>query len=54
MGLSNIAFCYSQIGNGQKATEYYQQSLNDFPDNGIAITALNMLNSVNNKVTIEE
>ena len=46
MGLCNIAFCYSQIGNIQKAKEYYEQTLKEFPDNGIAIAALRMINSI--------
>lgn len=46
MGLSNIAFCYSQVGNGLKAREYYQQVLSLNPNNGMAITGLNMLNSL--------
>lgn len=45
MGLCNIAFCYAQIGEGQKAKEYYQLTLKDYPQNGLAITGLNMLNS---------
>jgi len=46
MGLCNIAFCYSQIGNGQKAKEYYEQTLKDFPKNGLAIAGLKMINSL--------
>lgn len=45
MGLCNIAFCYSQIGNGQKAKEYYEQALKEFPENGLAIAGLKMINS---------
>lgn len=45
MGLCNIAFCYSQTGNGQKAKEYYEQTLKEFPENGIAIAGLKMINS---------
>lgn len=46
MGLCNIAFCYSQTNNGQKAKEYYEQILREFPENGLAIAALRMLNSI--------
>jgi len=46
MGLCNIAFCYSQIGNGVKAKEYYEITLREFPDNGMAISALKLINSV--------
>jgi tetratricopeptide (TPR) repeat protein len=49
MGLCNVAFCYSQIGNGLKAKEYYERTLGEFPSNGIAITALKLINSVENK-----
>lgn len=46
MGLCNIAFCFGQTGNGQKAKEYYERTIQEFPDNGLAIAGLNMLNSV--------
>jgi tetratricopeptide (TPR) repeat protein len=46
MAFCNIAFCYSQIGDGQKAKEYYQQTLKEYPENGMAIAGLNMLNSM--------
>ena len=45
MALCNIAFCYSQIGNGAKAIEFYQKTLVEFPENGTAQSALKMLNS---------
>lgn len=50
MGLCNIAFAHSQTGNGQKAKEYYEQVLTEFPENGLAISALNMIKSVENKI----
>ena len=46
MGLCNIAFCYSQTGNGLKAKEVYEQILMEYPDNGLANAGLNMLNSL--------
>ncbi|WP_157886828.1 tetratricopeptide repeat protein [Hymenobacter sp. PAMC 26628] len=46
MALCNIAFCYSQTGEGQRATEYYNQTIMAYPENGIAQSALRMLNSV--------
>lgn len=49
MGLCNIAFCYSQTGNGLKAIEFYQQTLKDYPENGMAKAGLNMLNSLDDK-----
>lgn len=51
MALANIAFCYGQIGNGEKSKEYYTRTLKEFPENGIAKAALRMLNSVENKIS---
>ena len=45
MALCNIAFCYSQIGDGKTAIEYYARTLQEFPGSGIAQTALRMLHS---------
>lgn len=45
MGLCNIAFCYGQTNNGQKAKEFYEKALQEFPENGIATAGLNILNS---------
>jgi len=49
LALCNIAFCYSQIGNGQKALEYYKLVLKEFPGNGMATAGVNMINSLNEK-----
>lgn len=46
MALCNIAFCYSQIGEGQKARAYYQRVLEAYPSNGLAQTALRMMESI--------
>jgi len=48
MGLCNIAFCYSQLGDGAKAREFFEQALKDYPENGIATSALKMLDSADN------
>jgi tetratricopeptide (TPR) repeat protein len=53
MGLCNIAFCYSQIGNGVQAKHYYEMVLKEFPQNGLAIAGLNMLNAVGQNVAKE-
>ncbi len=53
MALCNIAFCYSQIGNGTKAKEYYEQTLKEFPKNGLAIAALKMINLFEGKAQEE-
>ena len=45
MALCNIAFCYSQIGDGKTAIEFYTRALKEFPDSGLAQTALRMLHS---------
>ena len=44
MALLNIAFCYSQKGNGSKAKEYYEKTLQQFPGSEMAKSALRMLN----------
>jgi tetratricopeptide (TPR) repeat protein len=46
MALLNIAFCYSQLGNGAEATQYYRRTLAEFPDSGMAIAALRLIESV--------
>lgn len=48
IALNNIAFCYGQMGNGQKAREYYERTLEEFPNSGLATTGLNMLNALTN------
>jgi len=45
MALINIAFAHSQIDNGEKAKHYYQRALDEFPNNGMAIVALRMIES---------
>ncbi len=46
MALCNIAFCYSQLGEADKALEYYNRTVAGFPSNEIAISALRFINSV--------
>lgn len=48
MALNNIAFCYSQLGNGLQAKYYYQQALQLFPENSVAKVALRLLESKDN------
>jgi tetratricopeptide (TPR) repeat protein len=43
MALVNIAFCHSQIGNAESAKEYYEKTLQEFPDSGMAKASLNMI-----------
>ena len=49
MGLCNIAFCYSQTGQAEKAKVLYEEILEEYPDNGIAYYALNSINTFSNK-----
>jgi len=49
MALNNIAFCYGQTGKGDKALEYYQRTLDEYPDCTMAQVGLNMLNSTKQK-----
>ena len=46
MALNNMAFCYGQMGEGKLAKEYYQRTLEEFPNNGMAKAALRLINSV--------
>ena len=48
MSLTNIAFCYSQIGQGNKAIEYYNRTLEEYPENDMAKAAINLIQSVDN------
>ena len=48
MALVNIAFCYGQLGEGEKAREYYNAALKENPNNGMAIAALKLLDSAQN------
>lgn len=49
MALNNIAFCYGQAGDGIRSKEYYEKTLREFPDNGMAKVGLKMLNAMNQK-----
>jgi tetratricopeptide (TPR) repeat protein len=50
MALVNIAFCYSQIGRGAAAKDYYQRAIAEFPDNGMALAALKLIKSAEQTV----
>ena len=45
IALGNIAYCYGQLGEGEKATEYYERVLAEDPTNAVAISCLRMLRS---------
>lgn len=40
MALLNIGFCYLQIGEREKSKVAYSKTLKEYPDSGLAITAL--------------
>lgn len=46
MALCNIGFCYSQMGEGERAFEVYQRVLMKYPKNGIALVAVRMLTAM--------
>jgi hypothetical protein len=48
MALNNIAFSYSQIGEGEKSVLYYSRMLAEYPDSDLAKTALNFINTFRN------
>ncbi|MEM7571703.1 MAG: hypothetical protein AAF433_02330 [Bacteroidota bacterium] len=46
MALNNMAFCYGQIGDGQTAKAYYERTLAEYPESGMAKAGLRLLNSM--------
>lgn len=49
MALNNIAFCYSQIGQGENAIDYYNRTIEEYPHNEIAKAALNLISSLDKR-----
>ena len=45
MGLIGLGFCYAQVGDGLNARRSYEQCLEEFPDNGMAIAALRLMDA---------
>ncbi|MEM6327815.1 MAG: tetratricopeptide repeat protein [Bacteroidota bacterium] len=45
MAMVNLAFCYAQLGDGDRAEAYYRRALDAFPDSVIATTALRFIES---------
>ena len=43
MGMVGLGFCYAQLGDGTSARKHYERCLRDYPNNGMAETALRML-----------
>ncbi len=53
MALLNIAFCHTQLGDGRKAKEFYQRTLDEYPDSKMARTSLRMIESAEQAVRSE-
>lgn len=47
MALINIGYCYIELKDQEKAKEYYQKALQEYPNNEMAKFALNTFNSPN-------
>jgi tetratricopeptide (TPR) repeat protein len=45
MALLNIAFCYGQIGDGERCLIYYKRAASEFPHSALAHTGLRMARS---------
>lgn len=45
IALGNIGYCYSQLGEGETAIEYYERVLAEDPENAVALSCLRMLRS---------
>ena len=43
MGMVSLGFCYAQLGDGLNARKNYEDCLRDYPNNGMADSALRML-----------
>lgn len=46
MALNNIAFCHAQLGDVERTKAAYERVLRDYPNNGLARTALNLIEAV--------
>ena len=51
MALLNMAYCYGQLGEGDKARAFYERTLLEFPDSTMAKAAINMLDSITSETT---
>ena len=45
MAMCSLGFCYAQIGDGLNARQNYEDCLREFPDNGMAESALRLLDA---------
>jgi len=48
MALVSLGFCYAQIGDGVRSREHYEQCLREFPDNGMAESAIRLMDAARN------
>ena len=46
MALANIAFCHAQAGRRHESREAYERTLREFPESGLAISALRLIGAV--------
>ena len=46
MALLNMAFCYGQLGEGRKSKEFYEQTLEEFPESEVAQASLRMFSAM--------
>ena len=51
MAWVSLGFCYGQIGDGKNARLYYEQCLKQFPHNGMAESALRLMNAERETIT---
>jgi tetratricopeptide (TPR) repeat protein len=45
MAMVSLGFCYAQIGDGPNARQHYEQCLQDFPDNEMVKSALQLMDA---------
>jgi len=49
MDLNNIAFCYGQIGDKENSIKYYKRTLDEYPNNSLAKSALKFIETIENE-----
>ena len=45
MAMVSMAFCYAQIGDGVRAREHYEACLVRFPESGMAVAAIRLMDA---------
>lgn len=45
MALVSLGFCYGQVGDGVKARSYYEQALREYPESGMAESAIRLMDA---------